>query len=899
MDLLRDNLNNVYDFIGFNKNGLNNNEIEDKKRKFGTNLREKGKKISIFTRFIKQFANLMVIVLLVSGLISFVLAIIKHNMGDLMESLIIFGIVVINAFIGVIQEKKAEDTLNLLSQKTVSHSVVLRNGKKTKISSEEICVGDIVFLKAGDIVPADIRLTKTTNFKCDESSLTGESDAVFKNSDFIPSPSAPLAELENVAFKGASVTFGNAEGVVVSVGKNTQIGKIAAELNKKIKEKSPLEKNLDKIGKVITIGVLVIVFIVFITELIFSNKLNFLEAFLVAVALAVAAIPESLPAVITIIMALGVERLAKKAAIVKTLGAVQTLGAATYLCTDKTGTLTQNKMHVINIFTNNKKISAENYLEKENEMLVSAMVLCNNATINESNDFLGDATESSLLKFCQEKNINIESINAINPRLLELPFDSTRKIMSTINSTKYGQVLFSKGAFDFLITKCNSIYLDGKVLPLSSSLKQNIFKASEDFSSNAQRVIAIAYKPLKNTIKNAKSTQNHAKIEQNLTFLGLVAIFDPPRPEVQKSIAMCFKAGLKPIMITGDHPKTAFAIAKQIGLAKDKNEVISGNQIAKLSVHELKKIINSYCVFARVTPEDKLKIVKALKANGHIVAMTGDGVNDATSIKNANIGISMGSGSDVTKSVADIILTNNNYSSIIIAIEEGRTIYSNIQKTLQFLISTNAVEVLGIFITTLIMKNAVFLLPSQILFINLITDSLPAFALGLEPPEKDAMQRPPHNASESIFSGEIGTAIIYQAFVQTLVVLVMFVVANSFYGNAIASTMVFLTICYMQIIHAINCKTNKSLTKINIFANKAFNISFIILFSLITLVGFIPPLQTAFHIIPLNLTQWLIVAAASLAIIPLVEFCKLILHLANKKQKNSAFKLDAYMFKSG
>ncbi|MBQ7579548.1 MAG: cation-translocating P-type ATPase [Clostridia bacterium] len=899
MDLLRDNLNDVLTFVGYNKEGLNTKQVLNSKSQFGTNIHEKGKKTSIFMRFIRQFANFMVIVLLISAIISLVLALLKKNYGDLFESFIIFGIVILNAIIGVIQEKKAEDTLSLLAKKTSNHTVVLREGTKQKILSEEVVVGDIVFLEAGDIVPADIRLIKTTNLKCDESSLTGESDAVFKNADFIADPKAPLAELENVAFSGTSITYGNAEGVVISVGNNTEIGKIATELNKNIKEKSPLEKNIDKIGRVITIGVLIIVCIVFIAQLLFSSKLNLLEAFLVSVALAVAAIPESLPAVITIIMALGVERLAKKAAIVKKLGAVQTLGCCNYLCTDKTGTLTQNNMQVVNIFSNNIISSMKNFNASQNNLLLQAICVCNNATINENNQVIGDATESSLIKFCQNINYNLIKTRALSPRLHEIPFDSTRKIMSTINETTSGTYLFSKGAYDYIVDRCTGILINGKIEKLNKDFKNNIINASLSFTSNAQRVIAVACKPIKNFEKNAKFNKNSEKIEQNLVFLGLLAIFDPPRSEVKTSIKKCKLAGLKPIMITGDHPKTAFAIAKQIGLAKNESEVISGAEIKNLSIKELKKHIENYSVFARVTPEDKVKIVKALKAKGHVVAMTGDGVNDATSIKNADIGISMGTGSDVTKSVADIILTNNDYSSIIIAIEEGRTIYKNIQKTLQFLISTNAVEVLGIFITTIIMKNAVFLLPSQILFINLITDSLPAFALGLEPPEKDVMTTNPIKAKESIFSGEVGTAIIYQAFVQTLVVLIMFVVTNSVYGNAIASTMVFLTICYMQIIHAINCKTNKSLTKINIFANKSFNISFSILFILITLVGFIPPLQTAFHIIPLNIVQWLIVSFASISIIPLVELCKLILHLSLKRQQKTAIRLEKNQFKSG
>ena len=500
---------------------------------------------------------------------------------------------------------------------------------------------------------------------------------------------------------------------------------------------------------------------------------------------------------------------------------------------------------------------------------------------------MGDATETSLLRFAYDKKIDIDAANISCPRVLEVPFDSTSKSMTTVNTINGNNVIITKGAFDYLLKDCSQILINGRVEALSTKLKNDLLNIRKFMGRQAERIIAVAACTVEKTQNDAQNLEKVAKNRQNMVFLGLFGIVDPPRPNVKHSINKCVQAGLKPIMITGDHPDTALAIAKEIGIAKNEAEVITGQELASLSVKELRKKLGQFSVFCRVSPEDKVKIVRALRGQGHVVAMTGDGVNDAPSLKMADIGVGMGSGTDVTKSVSDLILTNDDYSTIVVAIEEGRTIYSNIQKTLQFLLSTNAVEVLGIFITALIMKNAVFLLPSQILFINLITDSLPAFALGLEPPEKDLMKHPPRNTKQSLFAGEVGTAIIYQAFVQTLIVLVMFVVANAKLGNEIASTMVFLTICYMQILHAVNCKTNKSLFKINPFANITFNLSFIALFALITAVGVIPIMQKAFNIVSLNFTQWLIVAFFSISIIPAVEFCKFLLHLAEKSRKNS------------
>lgn len=874
----------VLEYLGVSVNGLNDLKVEKNRQLYGSNVLEKAKKTSLIARFFSQFKNLMIIILLISAVISLTMALVKYEYSDLFEGGIIFLIVIVNAIIGVVQEKKAENSLELLAKKTGTHTTVLRNGKLQKIETGQVVVGDIVELKAGDIVPADVRLITSKNLKCDESSLTGECQAVYKDANFVCKPHTALADTQNMCFSGTVVTFGKATGVVVSVGKDTQIGKIAKILNKAVKQKSPLEKNIDKIGKVLTIGILGIVAIVFIVELLFSAKLDVLEAFLIAIALAVAAIPESLPAVITIVMALGVERLAKKGAIVKVLGAVETLGCCNVICSDKTGTLTQNNMQVKHIFANGKLCSAQDFDISKNQELINAIVLCNNAQVGADGKVVGDATETSLINFCLSKNINIENINAKHPRLNEIPFDSKRKIMSTVNAfssiAESGEVvIYSKGAFDYLIENCTTCLINGQQVSMTEQLKKEIERAHESLGSMAERVIAV-------TKKCEQKTQNDSTIseknEQNLMFLGLFGIFDPPRTEVKRSISTCKKAGLVPVMITGDHPQTAFAVAKEVGIAQSFDQVITGKDLAKMSSKDLKKNISKFTVFCRVTPEDKVKIVKAFKSVNGVVAMTGDGVNDAPSLKVADIGIGMGSGTDVTKSVADLVLTDDDYSTIVIAVKEGRTIYGNIQKTLQFLISTNAVEVLGIFVTALVIKDAVFLLPSQILFINLITDSLPAFALGLEPPEADIMEQQPRKANETVFSGEVGTAIIYQAFVQTLIVLVMFVICNVKFGNKVASTMVFLTICLMQILHAVNCKTNKSLAKINVFANKTFNLSFLALFVLILLVGLVPFLQTAFNIVSLNAVQWVIVALSSISIIPFVELCKAVVHKYEK-----------------
>lgn len=863
MAFYNEDISEILQKFNSSETGLSEAQAKNNRELFGSNEPEKPKKDSFLKRFLLQFKNIMIIILIISAIISCTTALLEKDTENLFEGLLIFVIVIVNAIVGVLQEQKAENALLALQKKTIPSAKVYRNGKLQKLNIYDLVVGDIISLKAGDQVPADVRIITCNNLKCDESSLTGESHDIAKTDKVLKTKNIPISSQENMCFSGTTIKAGKATCIVVAVGKNTEIGKIAKILNTSKKEKTPLEKNIDKIGKFITFLVLGIVLVVFLVQVLLNKNITFMQALLTSVALAVAAIPESLPAVITIIMALGVQKLAKQNAIVKKLSAVETLGCCNVICTDKTGTLTQNKMTVKHIYSLGQIIEAKDFKAAKNKYLIDICATCN--SINKTSGLGGDATENSLIEFLKSHNIHFESIKSSYEKLGENEFNSTKKTMSILVQKDGKKFLMVKGAIDYILPKCtHALTADGEC-ELNENLKQKILKSNEETCEKGERVIAFA---MKTVGENSNETE--------LTFVGFAGIIDPPRKEVFDAVKQNKKAGIKTIMITGDHPLTAFAIAKTLGISKTKEEVLTGKNIANLSVKELAKIIDNYSVFARVTPEHKLKIVKALKLNKKIVAMTGDGVNDAPSVKHANIGVSMGiTGTDVTKEVADIIIADDNYSTITLAIKQGRTIYQNITKTILFLLSTNIVEVLGIFVTSLIMHDSVFLLPTQILFINLVTDSLPAFALGLENPEKNIMEKPPRDANKSILSGVTGSSIIYQGFIQTLVVLVMFVFAKNTYGNEIASTMSFLTICLMQIIHAVNCKTESSIFKINIFKNKFFNFSFLFLLGLILAVYFIPTLAGLFSLVPLNLTQWAMVALTSIAIIPAVELGKL------------------------
>lgn len=857
-------LKQIYSELDSSENGLSTSKALEKNAKYGENKLKEQKKAGFFIKLLQEFKNIMIIILIIAAIISIVTAITEKDNESLFEGILIFVIVIINAIVGVVQQQKAEDALSALKKQTEPFAKVYRDGTIQKIKASSLTVGDVIELKAGDIVPADIRIIECNNLKCNESSLTGESHTIAKSNKTLQKNTLPIADQENICFSGTSVTSGTAKGIVIAIGENTELGKIAGILGSSVKEKTPLEKNIDKIGKVLTICIVFIVLVVFAVQLLLNKNQTFMSALLTAVALAVAAIPESLPAVITIIMALGVQKLARKNAIVKKLSAVETLGCCNVICSDKTGTLTKNEMTISHIFANLEDKNIGDIKKESYPELFNILSVCNNAKIS-GEKITADATETAIIKFLKSKNIDIQAEKSNFKRLKEYEFNSSRKIMSVLCEKQEEKYLLTKGALDYILEKCNRILLNGEITVLTNQIKNKIINANEKVCEEGERVIAFAYKPA-----------NENDEENELIFVGFIGIIDPPRPEAIKSIAQCKKAGLKTIMITGDHPTTAFSIAKKLGIAKSKKEILTGYELSKLSEKDLAKIINNYSVFARVTPEHKLRIVNALKSNGNIVAMTGDGINDAPSIKSANIGACMGiTGTDVTKEVADIIIADDNFSTIVVSIKEGRTIYQNIAKTILFLISTNLVEVLGIFVTSLVMPDAIFLIPTQILFINLITDSLPAFALGIEPSEKNIMERPPRDAKKSLLSGSIGTSIIYQGFIQSLIVLVMFVFAKWTYGNEVASTMSFLTICLMQIIHAINCKTEKSIFKTNILKNKFFNFSFVILFAMILGVYFIPFFASLFGLTALNTIQWIIVAGTSISIVPLVEIGKI------------------------
>ncbi len=871
MAFYNEDIKDIFKTLKSSENGIDVSSASERAEKYGSNELEKQKKVGFFKKLLYQFKNVMIIILLISAGISLTMACLNNDTENLFEAILILVIVLINAFVGVIQEQKAENSLNALASSIEPYAKVIRNGTMQKIKVHELVVGDVIELKTGDCVPADIRIFECKNLECNESSMTGESHPVAKKADTLRGKNIPLSEQCNICFSGTNVTAGHAKGIVVATGKNTELGKIAKVLSTQTKQKTPLEKNIDKIGKVLTIGILIIVAVVFLIQVLFNKNITTMQALLTAVALAVAAIPESLPAIITIIMALGVQKLARKNAIIKKLSAVETLGCCNVICSDKTGTLTKNQMKVKHIYHSEKIYSDDEYDISSSPILIKSACLCNNIQLSSDGNYVSDATETAIGNFLKKHQIDLFFEKKVNTEIAENEFSSSKKLMSKLCRAGDTCSLYTKGAVDYILPLCSSILINGKQIELTENLKSKILKANECVCEEGERVIAFAVK------ENADSIN-----DKNLTFVGFFGIIDPPREEAIKSIKLCKKAGLKTVMITGDHPSTAFAIAKKLEIAKSTSEVLTGEKLEKLSSKELSKIILNYSVFARVTPEHKLKIVEALKHNKKIVSMTGDGINDAPSIKSANIGVCMGiTGTDVTKEVADVIISDDNFSTIVVAIKEGRAIYQNISKTIIFLLSTNIVEVLGIFVTSLVMPSTVFLLPVQILFINLVTDSLPAFALGIEPAEKDIMDYPPRDANKSLLSGKTGWSILYQGFIQSLVVLVMFVLSSHFYSGEVASTMSFMTICLMQIIHAINCKSEKSIFKMNILKNKFFNISFLLLLALILAIYFIPATATIFSLVSLNLTQWLIVSITSLAIIPAVEIGKLII---NKKE---------------
>ena len=840
-------------------NGLSSKAAEELLSKNGKNKLIAKKKKTLLELFLSQINDVMIYILIAAALISALV-------GEVSDSIIIVIVILINAIIGVVQENKAEKALEALKSLSTPKALVKRDGNILEIPSEDVVLGDLVIIDAGRYIPADLRLIESINLQVDESAFTGESLPAEKDSSIVlSSDDVAIGDKSNMAFMSTLATYGRGSGIVVSTGMDTEIGKIAKMLDTENYNITPLQKNLAHLGKILGIGAVSISILMFIISM-FQGR-DFLQMFMTSISLAVAAIPEGLPATVAIVLALGVQRMSKENAIIRKLPAVETLGSVNIICSDKTGTLTLNKMTVKKAFINNISIDVNelNLNKNEDKILVEGMILCNDATsIKESKS--GDPTEIALLDVGNKFNILKDSLNLNHKRVNEIPFDSERKLMTTVNLYENKYRVFTKGAIDNILKLSTQILKDDKVLPLNDEEKKLILTASNKMSDSALRVLALAY-------KDTKDPSENSNLEDNLTFVGFMGMIDPPRKEVKNSIATSKAAGIRTVMITGDHKNTAFAIGNELGIANNISEALSGSEIDSYSQEEFNKIVNTYNIFARVSPEHKVKIVKALKSHGNIVSMTGDGVNDAPSLKFADIGVAMGiTGTDVAKGAADMILTDDNFSTIVKAIEEGRNIFNNIKKSIVFLLSSNLGEVITLF-TAILLNWSSPLLPIHILWINLITDSLPALALGVDPKDPNVMSEPPRNPKDNLFSNGTGVTLILLGIIIGFTTLLAFKVGEYLYPSSLAhaQTMSFVVLSGSQLILSLSMRSEKeSVFKIGIFKNKkllgAIFIGILLQISIIS----IPSIARIFNVFSLTLKDWLFVSL--LAMIPFTFF---------------------------
>jgi len=843
--------------------GLDKQAIANLTAKFGKNMLTEKKKKSLLLRFLEQFKDFMVIILLIASGISFITALIQNSTSEKVDACIILFIVIMNAIIGVVQESKAEKAIDALKQLSAPHAKVIREGKECKIASEDVVPGDILRLTLGDFVPADARIIESVNLKTEESALTGESLPVEKNECAVIPENAPISEQKNMVFSSSAVTAGHALAIVTETGMRTQVGRIAHMINEEEAPETPLQQKLAKTGKVLGLGALAICAIIFILGLIEGT--NFIEMFMIAISLAVAAIPEGLPAIVTIVLALGVRVMAANRAIVRKLPAVETLGSASVICSDKTGTLTQNKMTVVKLATDLNYIAPES---KEGNILLSLATLCNNSILSgEKGNYkaTGEPTETALVVAAANAGKIKQDLENNFKRIKEIPFDSKRKIMTTVHKLPDGKYrVITKGAPDFLIALCNK--------SVSGELdKKRIEIKNEEMANEALRVIAVAFKDI-------EKMPGEKDLEKDLTFCGLIGMIDPPRPQAKKAVSECKTAGIKPVMITGDHVITAKAIARDLGILSEKDQAMTGQELEKTSQEELEKKIYNYSVFARVSPEHKVRIVKAFQARGAVVAMTGDGVNDAPALKTSDIGCAMGrSGTEVAKSAADMIMTDDNFATIVEAVRQGRGIYDNIRKTVYFLLSSNIGEIVVV-LTAFILNLPTPLLATQLLWVNLVTDTLPALALGVEPVEKDIMTRKPINKKQGLFAGGRGFSMSIEGAFIGAITFLAFVIGTIFDKNKsmpdIGRTMAFVVLGTSQLFHAFNVRSEKSIFKVGVLGNKKMVYSFFICLILQVGVVVIPLLTYISHAVPLNSCQWLIIAALSISPIIVVEIEK-------------------------
>lgn len=864
--------------------GLSLQQVSDRLKTDGLNELVGKQKRGLFLRFIDQFKDFMIIVLIVAAILSGVVA------NEWTDAAIIMFVVLLNAVLGIIQEARSEAAIEALKQMSTPNAHVRRDGQVVEIPSTQLVKGDIVLLEAGDVVPADLRLVLAKNLKIEEAALTGESVPVEKKSKVIEATDVALGDRINMAYSNTNVTYGRGEGVVVATAMDTEVGKIATMLNNADETDTPLKANLNQLGKTLTLMILGICAFVCVVGIFTKqgtipfDKLA-IEMFLVAVSLAVAAIPEGLPAIVTIILALGTQNMAKHKAIVRKLPAVETLGATDIIASDKTGTLTQNKMTVEKVFYNDTYHCDK--LEDKDNLAIKIMTLANDTKITDNNSLLGDPTETALIQYALDSKWNVVDYLANNKRVQEVPFDSDRKLMSTVHQQADGKYFVAvKGAPDELLKRAVSLWHDDKIVDLDASAKAKILAANNDMAKNALRVLGLAYK----VVDNKFTEVNSATVEQNLIFVGLVGMIDPERPEAKAAVAKAKSAGIRTIMITGDHQVTAAAIAKRLGIIgeDDTNCVITGAELDKISDTDFVKCVANYKVYARVSPEHKVRIVKAWQKNGKIVAMTGDGVNDAPSLKQADIGIGMGiTGTEVSKGASDMVLADDNFATIVEAVRQGRKIFSNIQKAILYLMSCNVGEVLTVFMMT--MLGWEILAPVQLLWINLVTDTLPAVALGVDPVERDIMKRKPRG-KKSNFLSAVGISIVYQGILEGILVLGVYQIGlhigphidnyKLLHGDAL--TMAFLTLGLIQLFHAFNSKfITKSIFCKDTLKNKWFNLAIIVSAIIMSAVE-IPGLTSLFKVTELNIAQWLVVLTAGILMIAIVEIVKLFQRNAEK-----------------
>ncbi len=847
------------------KNGLSSNEALRRLEKYGKNKLETKKKKTLFKQFLSQLKDVMIYILIIAAIISAFL-------GEISDALIILLVIIINAVIGVIQESKAEKALDALKELSTPKALVKRDGSLKEILSEDIVPGDIVIIDAGRYIPGDLRLIDTANLKIEESAFTGESVPSEKDASFLPDKEIPIGDQNNMAFMSTLATYGRGVGVVVGTGMNTEIGKIAKMIEQEENDETPLQKKLSELGKILgflAVGICILIFIIS-----FFQGRDLLEMFLTSISLAVAAIPEGLPAIVAIVLALGVQRMVKKNAIIRKLPAVETLGSVSIICSDKTGTLTQNKMTVTTVYTNDSYIkeSEFNLNDNESKLLVDCMVLCNDATYSEKSQ-TGDPTEIALLESPFKLNILKEKLEKEFKRIDEIPFDSDRKLMTTVNLVDEKKArVFTKGALDSILSICNKISVNGKLLDFTKEYKAKVLENSNIMSDKALRVLAFAYKDI------SKENIVLDSLEKDLVFIGMVGMIDPPRLEVKDSIKLCKSAGITPVMITGDHKNTAFAIANELGIAEDISQAITGHEIDKFKEEEFNEKIINYRVFARVSPEHKVKIVKAFKSHGNIVSMTGDGVNDAPSLKAADIGVAMGiTGTDVSKGASDMILTDDNFSTIVSAVEEGRKIYLNIKKSIVFLLSCNLGEILTLFTAILLNWNSP-LQPIHILWVNLITDSFPALALGVDKTKEDVMNNPPRNPKESIFVKSDKIQLIINGVLIGGITLFAFKLGERLYPDSLihAQTMAFVVLSVSQLFLSLSLRSNtKSAFSLGLFSNKYLVYSILLGIFLQVIIISISFIANIFKVTHLLLYDWIVVILVSLIPFAINEILKL------------------------